>query len=87
MMKTLAVFLLLATLTQRSDSAKSAGCGKDPISYNDEAWKMKRLQFQDQFAVQGVIKRSYQVRLPKSEHHKYLKAAIFFFLIFFYCLF
>ena len=78
MMKTLAVFLLLATLTQRSDSAKSAGCGKDPISYNDEAWKMKRLQFQDQFAVQGVIKRSYQVRLPKSKHLRYLKAAFFF---------
>ena len=67
MMKTFLVILLLATLTQGSQSAKSAGCGKDPKSYNDGAWRMKKLQFQDQFAVQGEIKRRYQVRLPKSK--------------------
>ena len=68
MMKTLAglTVLLLATLTQGSGVSRSAGCGKDPVSYNDGAWKMKKMQFQDQFAVQGQIKRRYQVRLPKS---------------------
>ena len=67
MMKSFLTILLLATLTQGSQSAKSAGCGKDPKSYNDGAWRMKKLQFQDQFAVQGEIKRRYQVRLPKSK--------------------
>ena len=69
MMKTLALLAILhlATLTQGSKSAKSPGCGEDPVSYNDGAWKMKKLQFQDQFAVQGEIKRTYQVRLPKSK--------------------
>jgi len=67
-MKTLALLAILhlATLTQGSKSAKSPGCGEDPVSYNDGAWKMKKLQFQDQFAVQGEIKRTYQVRLPKN---------------------
>ena len=69
MMKTLALLAILhlATLPQGSKSAKSPGCGEDPVSYNDGAWKMKKLQFQDQFAVQGEIKRRYQVRLPKSK--------------------
>ena len=67
MMKSFSAILLLATLTQGSQSAKSAGCGKDPKSYNDGAWRMKKLQFQDQFAVQDEIKRRYQVRLPKSK--------------------
>ena len=70
-MKTLAglAILLLATLIQGSESSRSSGCGKDPVSYNDGAWKMKKIQFQDQFAVQGEIKRSYQVRLPKGKEH------------------
>ena len=71
-MKTLPgwTILLLAALFRGGESSRSAGCGKDPVSYNDGAWKMKKMQFQDQFAVQGEIKRSYQVRLPKGKDHE-----------------